>query len=87
MRLTATDQLVELSVRDNGNGFVLRDLTALQAGGHFGIVGMTERAKAVNGSFQVSPAPGAGTLVTVRAPLDGTGTPALYLLTSPDGRT
>jgi signal transduction histidine kinase len=87
VRLTAIDRLVELSVWDSGTRSVLRDLTALQAGGHFGIVGMTERAKAVHGSFQVSSAPGAHTLVTVRAPLDGTGTPALYLLTSPDGRT
>ncbi|GIJ49075.1 hypothetical protein Val02_59610 [Virgisporangium aliadipatigenens] len=69
VRLVREDDMVELSVRDDGLGFAMPDLGTLQGGGHFGIVGMSERARAVGGILQVSSAPRAGTTVVVRVPV------------------
>jgi signal transduction histidine kinase len=66
---------VELTIRDDGVGFVFDDLGALQARGHYGIVGMSERARTVGGTLRVTSSVGTGTLVTVRAPLSGEPTP------------
>jgi len=60
---------LELLVQDDGCGFVPRDLTALQAGGHLGIVGMAERARAVGGSLRVSAVPHGGTALVATVPL------------------
>ncbi len=65
----ARDEL-RLVVRDDGIGFVppgeAGDLT--QAG-HFGLVGMRERAQFVGGGLEVSSARGKGTRLTLRLPL------------------
>lgn len=58
-----------LSVADDGSG--LReppDLEQLQAGGHFGIAGMHERARSIGGVLEVAPNPAGGTIVVVRVP-------------------
>jgi len=61
---------VRLVIRDDGNGFAVpADLGTLRSGGHFGVLGMAERARAVAGEFVVRSAPGEGTLIEVRAPL------------------
>ncbi|MGD1996202.1 MAG: histidine kinase [Anaerolineae bacterium] len=58
-----------LTVTDDGVGFTLPprpdELTRV---GHFGLVGMQERATALNGTLHVRTAPGEGTQVTVRLP-------------------
>jgi signal transduction histidine kinase len=55
-------------------GFAVpRDLTHLQTSGHFGLVGMTERARTVGGDLDVDSAPGAGTTIVVRVPLPPVG--------------
>ncbi|MGI5182441.1 sensor histidine kinase [Dactylosporangium sp. CA-152071] len=56
---------IELVVGDNGCGFQPRDLTGWQADGHFGIVGMHERAKRAGGELRLTTEPGAGTTLTV----------------------
>jgi signal transduction histidine kinase len=72
VRLVRSGPDVELTVRDDGVGFPTPDdLGALRSGGHYGIVGMSERAKAVHGSLTVTSARGAGTIVTVRVPVSG----------------
>jgi signal transduction histidine kinase len=60
---------VTLSVGDDGVGFELPprpDL--LTQAGHFGLLGMRERATLLGGSFRIHTAPGEGTRATVRLP-------------------
>jgi len=61
---------VRLVIRDDGSGFAVpADLGTLRSGGHFGVLGMAERARAVAGEIVVRSAPGEGTLIEVHAPL------------------
>jgi len=67
---------LELVVRDDGDGIPLsfaasgRTEQKLLAGGHFGLVGMAERARALGAMLTVGPGPGdLGTEVHVRVPL------------------
>jgi signal transduction histidine kinase len=57
-----------LQIKDNGRGFEPRDVFA-SAGGHFGILGMRERAERLGGDFKVESHPGEGTEVEVRTTL------------------
>jgi two-component system NarL family sensor kinase len=61
--------MLSLSIGDDGRGFVTR--SAQRAGGQ-GLVGMRERARVLGGRLQVTSAPGQGTRVTVRVPLENT---------------
>jgi signal transduction histidine kinase len=65
VRVTGGDGRVELAVRDDGRGFQPRKLTSWQADGHFGIVGMHERAGRAGGELRLETAPGTGTALTV----------------------
>ena len=59
-----------LSIVDNGLGFALPPgPDVLTQAGHFGLVGMKERVTRLGGTFQVNAAPGAGTQITVRLPV------------------
>ena len=58
-----------LSVRDDGQGFVPPDLPdAMAREGHFGLMGMQERALLYGGSLSIRSAPSQGTHVTLRLP-------------------
>ncbi len=57
---------VVVRVRDNGKGFVFSTQTAPQ---HFGMMGMQERAGLIGARLQIQSEPGAGTTVTVQAPM------------------
>jgi signal transduction histidine kinase len=56
--------LVRLSVQDNGRGFEPNGLMAAN-GGHFGLVGMRERAKQIGGKIEIRSNPGVGTEVVL----------------------
>ncbi len=59
-----------LEVRDDGVGFVPpREAGDLTLGGHFGLVSVRERAESIGAHVGLQSAPGAGTLLTLRAPL------------------
>jgi signal transduction histidine kinase len=60
---------VVLEVKDNGIGF-LADSSARPQNGHFGLLGMSERAKRLSGRFTLTSSPGGGTTVHVEIPLD-----------------
>jgi signal transduction histidine kinase len=60
-----------LSVRDNGVGFKLGGIRPVGHG--FGLGNMRQRAESVGGSIEVHSTPGAGTTLSVRAPLSGLG--------------
>jgi two-component system, NarL family, sensor histidine kinase LiaS len=57
---------VALSIRDDGAGFSVR---ARRAETH-GLIGMRERAKLLGGELRVRSAPGEGTQVAARVPID-----------------
>lgn len=65
---------VRLAVTDDGCGFDA-DSTAYAGHGHFGLIGMRERAKRIGGRLTIASAPGAGSTVTVDLPINGDGAP------------
>jgi signal transduction histidine kinase len=65
---------LRLTVRDNGRGFVPPDVPDLFAHrGHFGLMGMQERALLYGGRLSIDSAPGSGTDVSVRLPYSDVG--------------
>jgi PAS domain S-box-containing protein len=58
--------LCRVSVSDDGRGFSVG--TGLAADGHFGLVGMRERADEIGGSFAIRSTPGKGTTVVIEVP-------------------
>ena len=54
---------LRLSIRDDGSGFVADD--GLATAGHYGLIGMRERARQIGAQLQVESAPGRGTSIFV----------------------
>ncbi len=72
LAVTFEETHVQISVRDNGQGFTApRHAAELSASGrkHFGIMGMYERASLIGAHLQVQSEPGMGTTITVRVPI------------------
>jgi signal transduction histidine kinase len=64
-----------LSITDDGAGFTLPPRPdVLTQAGHFGVVGMQERATRLGGVLQVDTAPGQGTRITARLPVGHSAT-------------
>ena len=63
--LEVRDNLVQLTIRDDGPGF---DLTKVRLGGGLGILNMNERARLVHGTLLFNSRPGDGTAIEVRVP-------------------
>jgi signal transduction histidine kinase len=62
-----SDSSVTLSVRDNGKGFTApRRVTDLSEEGHFGVMGMYERAALIGAHLSIESEQGKGTTITVR---------------------
>jgi signal transduction histidine kinase/ligand-binding sensor domain-containing protein len=68
IRLSREARGVSLRIEDNGRGFDQRDAFSPQAG-HFGVLGMRERAERLGGAMRLTSSPGEGTAVEVTAPL------------------
>lgn len=68
MTLSADEQWVRLIVQDNGRGFDPDKVMQGSGGGHFGLVGMGERAKLLGGSICIGSEPGTGTCIDVSIP-------------------
>jgi signal transduction histidine kinase len=58
-------------VKDNGRGFIYSEQEPPASAG-LGLLGMRERASIAGGSLTVDSAPGKGTRITLRVPLNGT---------------
>jgi NarL family two-component system sensor histidine kinase YdfH len=58
---------LEIEITDDGVGFDTQSVDA----GHYGLLGMRERVRLAGGSFEVDTAPGKGTRLTMRIPLEG----------------
>jgi len=59
-------EALEISVRDNGAGFLVSNAAGKQS---LGLLGMEERAKAANGTLRIQSELGVGTHVTLRLPI------------------
>jgi signal transduction histidine kinase len=68
VKLQRTESMVNLKVIDNGCGFQTDDAFA-GMGGHFGLIGIRERAERIGGAFRLESQPGAGTELEVSVPL------------------
>lgn len=61
---------IRLSVRDNGKGFpVPLQLGLLLEADHFGLVGLRERVELLHGTLEIDSAPGSGTTLRARIPV------------------
>jgi signal transduction histidine kinase len=68
VNLERTEKILNLRVIDNGCGFQTDDAFA-GMGGHFGLIGIRERAERIGGEFRLESRPGGGTEVEVTVPL------------------
>ena len=66
INLEYRDGLVELSVKDDGCGFLVKDGFH---GNGFGVIGMYERAQKVGGDLKIESSRGRGTVVTAVVPV------------------
>lgn len=64
-RLAYTGEGVDLELEDNGAGF---DTSVPAPPGHFGLIGMRERANKIHAAFSLVSAPGGGTRIRVSLP-------------------
>ena len=58
---------VSLSVKDDGSGLERQENTDVQRG-HYGLIGMHERAAEIGGNLKLESVPGKGTTVSVLVP-------------------
>jgi PAS domain S-box-containing protein len=70
LSVTFGTRSVRLSVRDDGQGLRPHEVDVTDAG-HFGLVGMRERATSVGARFAVTSTPGRGMVVRLDAPYRG----------------
>lgn len=66
LRVDGDDDGLEITIRDDGRGF--DPAGSIGQTGHYGLVGMRERARLVGGAFEVDSAPGAGATLRARLP-------------------
>ncbi|HEX8992464.1 MAG TPA: ATP-binding protein [Anaerolineales bacterium] len=70
LEVTYGENEVRLEVKDNGVGFAVPSSpTDLAPSGHFGLLGMRERAELIGAQFRVTSQGGQGTEVSVRLPV------------------
>jgi signal transduction histidine kinase len=74
IELDFSGQNIVLEVKDDGSGFAPENCPGPNDG-HFGLLGMAERAKRVGGQISVRSAPGAGTVIHVEIPIMRTEAP------------
>ncbi|MGA8940461.1 MAG: two-component regulator propeller domain-containing protein [Acidobacteriaceae bacterium] len=67
VELHYSSDMLMLTIVDNGVGFVLNEASGKT--GHYGLLGMKERAAAIDGTLEVASEPGQGTKVTLRVPI------------------
>lgn len=68
VRLEGSPQQLNLTVADNGQGFA-HENAFQSAGGHFGLLGMRERAGQIGGHLELVSEPGHGTKVSLSVPI------------------
>ncbi|CAH0344862.1 sensor histidine kinase [Bacillus sp. CECT 9360] len=66
VKLSMTKELITVSVKDDGKGFD----SSMEKEGSFGLMGMKERVELLDGEMTIISHPGAGTIVTIKVPLE-----------------
>lgn len=62
---------IHLVISDDGVGFVLGEsLLAFSSSGHYGLLGISERAQSIGGNVSINTSPGQGTRIKVLIPKD-----------------
>jgi signal transduction histidine kinase/ligand-binding sensor domain-containing protein len=74
------DRRIVLSVRDDGVGIPQEIIDAGQRPGHFGLIGMRERAEHVGGRLAIANLPSGGAETVVSLPCPDVGAPRYWLL-------
>lgn len=69
--LSFTNICVSLVIEDNGVGFDVPDEAHLFETGHYGLLGMKERAQICNGTFMIHSVKGSGTRLSAEIPKAG----------------
>jgi signal transduction histidine kinase len=59
--------MLMLTIEDKGVGFSVNETSGKT--GHYGLLGMKERAATIDGTLEVASEPGRGTKVTLRVPI------------------
>jgi len=67
--LCYAERELRLSIRDNGKGLPSSGIPGKDEG-HFGLIGMSERARRIGGKLEISSHPGEGVTVLLRLPLE-----------------
>lgn len=71
LRIQYSDKFVELEIEDNGVGFEAPTTPAdFAPSGHFGLLGMYERADLIGASLKIHSEAGQGTRTTIRLPIE-----------------
>jgi NarL family two-component system sensor histidine kinase YdfH len=65
IHIRVNEENLWVTIRDDGQGF---DVTAIPAG-HYGILGIKERVRLVNGNFEIQSGNGKGTTLNLKIPL------------------
>ncbi len=60
---------IQLTIQDDGIGFKHVDESKLVADGHFGLIGMRERAELIGATYQINSTPNVGTTIEISVPL------------------
>ena len=68
VELHYSSDMLMLSIEDKGTGFVVDE--AAGKAGHYGLLGMKERAATIDGTIEIASEPGQGTKVTLRVPIE-----------------
>jgi signal transduction histidine kinase len=68
VKLSSATEALNISIHDDGSGFN-RDDAAAPGPGHYGIIGMKERATQIGATLEVATRPGEGTTISLTLPL------------------
>jgi PAS domain S-box-containing protein len=69
--LNKIDNAIVVEISDNGVGFDVKKVRSKKIEKHgLGLIDMEERVNLINGTFNIESAPGKGTTITIRLPLD-----------------
>ncbi|TAK94060.1 MAG: sensor histidine kinase, partial [Verrucomicrobia bacterium] len=74
IELKFSSQSVTFRIKDDGRGFMPGNSVGSNEG-HFGLVGMEERTKRMDGKLSIESVPGAGTCVQVEIPINSIQAP------------
>jgi signal transduction histidine kinase len=70
LQITYTPEMVSLEISDNGSGFeVPESPSAFASSGHYGLLGLYERAEMIGAQLEIQSAPRQGARITVILPL------------------